>query len=998
MGVFSYTTLKRSTDCSPIFVVETTTITYSDSNERNEGGIPLNTQEESPRTRKEKKMKRKPEWMIKRKERKLALKHKRKQQHWFKRITFGFGRFVRRLLLAILLPLSIGLVGGILYYQANYEELVSSSIREGYEIAETIHPSHFEEIQPTIMLDGNGNTLREFKERNYKHLNLQDDDELYQKVSDVVTTIEDERFYKHEGFDYLGVGVAVIDYVRGGSLRGASTLTQQLVKNTYLSQEQTVERKLTEAVIAQKLEDVFTKREILEFYVNDAYYSHGNYGMETAAHYYFSKPTKELTHAQVATLIAIPNNPTIYDPINNPDNTIYRRNLVLELMARKELLPRDLVEEEKEKDLGLEITKFTLDNSLDDWAQSFAMESTVEELMRYEGFQFEYWFDTNEERSAYKQRYNDAYQRHYQNVLRGGYIIETSIDHDKQQRLQQVVDQNMQPFTAIDADGYYSKQAPSVVIDNRTNEVVAIVGGRSQENMGSFNRAYQSARQPGSATKPFLSFAPAIEKGLATETIRKDAPIKNGPGNWYSGYRGDMTLRYALTQSVNTVAYNLYQEVGMKFARNKLVEMEFKHLAPEDIYPTMSIGGWTYGTNPLEVASAVNTLANDGMYHRPTNVRKITSRRTDEVIYDRAEHEPKRVYESGVGYVTLNMMQSVISDGFNKSYSIGYPYEAGKSGSTNEYKELWFAGGTPYYSMTLYIGDNQPTAQNNRIVSSVLQNIYTDYMRPLHHGLDVIDFNRPQTVIQQRGNFWIRTSDDVDPQDSRKADEERRLSAIQNQQRERVDTLSYRIVHGLTLEQTEARERATEAQIEALEKYSLNGSTDMTYADRLLNEAEVSLEKVVREDIKASLSTRMRSAYGKIQAERAETIRIEEERIRLEEERIERERIAKELEEQRIREEEERLIREEEERIERERLAEEQRIRDEEERVRLEEERRIRKEQEEKEERQRREQEERDRLEQEERERLEQEELERLERERQEELDELEDVDEELEE
>ena len=906
-----------------------------------------------------------PQWWIDRKARKLAFKEKRAEQHWLKRTIFDIGRFLRRLTLTGLLLASFVLVIGIVIYKAKFEESISATIREGYEIAETIDPSHFEVIPPTVMKDTNGNVIREFKERNYRHLDLQEDDELFQKVSDVTTAIEDARFYNHQGFDYIGVGVAVLDYARGGSLRGASTLTQQLVKNTYLTQEQTMDRKITEAVIAQELENVFTKREILEFYVNDAYYAHGNYGMETAAHYYFSKPTKELTHAQVATLISIPNNPTIYSPLNNPDNTISRRNLVLRLLQEGGVLDEELVKEEQSKDLGLEITKTSNDNTVSGWAESFAMDSTVEELMRYEGFQFKYWFDTEEERTNYKQHYADVYQRHYQNVLRGGYTIETSIDPDKQQLLQRTVDNQTAHFTAIDEDGYYSKQAPSVVIDNRTNEVVAIVGGRTQENMGQFNRASKSAKQPGSSIKPFLSFAPAIESGLATGTMRKDAAIKGGPGNWYDGYRGDMTLRYALTQSVNTIAYNLYQEVGMENARQKLIDMEFSHLSPKDIYPTMAIGGWTYGTNPVEIASAFNTLTNDGMYHRPNNIRKITSRRTDEVIYDRAEHKPKRVYESGAGYATISMMQSVISDGFSGGYSFGYPYEAGKTGSTDGYREQWFVGGSPYYSMALYIGDNNPKDQNSRTTTPVLQGIFTNTMKPLHDGLPIIDYVRPQTVVEQNGNIWIRSKKDVDPQISRKGDEERRIATLQANQTERVDSLAYRIVHGLTLEQTETRERVAADQIKVLEKYSLRGSKDLTEAQRLRDDAQKSVDKVVRDEYKQDLESRLANAYRQVEVERDEIIWAEEEAKRIEQERIEQERLERERQDRLAREEEERIIREEKERIER---------------LEREEEERIERERQQQEDAER---EERQRLEQEQFEREEQERLEQEERERQ---------------
>lgn len=886
-----------------------------------------------------------------RRERKVRIKNERKEMHPAKRILYGTGRFVRRTIMVLLLIASFIVLSGSLLYKYKLEEVFSSSIRDGYEIAQSISPEDFSVVEPSVMYDTNGEVLRTFTERNFKYLDLQEDDELYDKVSKVTTAIEDERFYKHQGFDYLGVGVAVFDYaVKGNSLRGASTITAQLVKNTYLTQEQNIERKITEAVIAQELEKIFTKREILEFYLNDAYFANGNYGLETAAHYYYSKPTSELTYSEIASLVAIPNNPTIYNPIENPDNNTKRRNLILTLLGRNGIMDESEVKEEQEKELALEITETRIDNNIKGWAESFAMHSTVEEMMRYNGFSFEYWHSDNDSRKAYKERYNDIYHQTLQRIMRGGYVINTSIDRGMQEKLQATVDNAFSGYTAIDKNGYYKKQAPSVVIDNRTNEVVAIVGGRTQDDMGLFNRAYQSARQPGSATKPFLSYAPAFEKGLATGTIRKDAPINKGPGNWYAGYRGDMTLRTALEQSVNTIAYNLYQEVGMDFARQKLIDMEFNHLAPEDVYPTMAVGGWTYGTNPLEVASAFNTLVNDGMYYRPNNVRSISLVGSDDFFYNREEHVPKRVYQSGVGYVTLDVLQSTVRDSFVKSYSIGYDYEAAKTGTTNEVRELWIVGGTPHYSMASYIGDNDPAPQNSNASSNVLRRIYTSYMKDIHKGLEVKDFEKPQTVAERGNNLWVRTKKDEDPQKQRLANEASRVQSHINRQAERVDSLSYRIKHGLSLKQAVAREKSAEALIQKIEAYDLDGSKDLSQASEFRRDAENAIEKVVRSEEKRNLSIRLDKAYSRVVANRDAIIAREESLKRAEEERVREE---KRREEEKIRLEEELIEREKEEerrRIEKEKMEEERRIKEEEERKR---------------EQERREKEEKERLEQE---------------------------------
>lgn len=873
-----------------------------------------------------------------RQDKKEILREKRKEMHPVKRTIWGFGRFFRKTIMVLLLVMSLVILAGGVLYKYKLEDVFSASIRDGYEIANTISSEDFNVIDPTVLYDTNGEALRTFTERNFKYLDLQEDDELYKKVSEVTTVIEDERFYKHQGFDYLGVGVAVFDYaIRGNSLRGASTITAQLVKNTYLTQEQNIERKITEAVIAQEIENKFTKREILEFYLNDAYFANGNYGLETASHYYYSKPVKELTYGEVASLVAIPNNPTIYNPVKNPENNIKRRNLILTLLGKSETLGIEEVEAEQNKELVLDITVTSIDNNIKGWAESFAMHSAVEEMMRYNGFNFEYWHSDNDSKKSYQERYNDIYHQTLQRIMRGGYAIETSIDKDMQSKLQSTVDNAFRGYTATDKDGYLQKQAPTVVIDNRTNEVVAIVGGRTQDNMGLFNRAYQSARQPGSATKPFLSYAPAFEKGMATDTIRKDSPIKNGPRNWYKGHRGDMTLRTALEQSVNTIAYNLYQEIGMDFARQKLIDMEFGHLAPEDVYPTLAIGGWTHGTNPLEVASAFNTLTNDGMYYRPNNLRKISLLGSEDYFYSREEHTPKKIYQSGVGYVTLDVMKSTVKNSFVKGYSFDYEYEAAKTGTTNDARELWIVGGTPYYSMSSYIGDNDPAPQNSSASTKILQNIYKNYMKDIHKGLEVKDFDRPQTVIERNGNLWVRTEKDEDPQKKRLADEASRVQGHINRQNERVELLSYRIKHGVTLKQAVSREKAAEALIQKLEVYELDGSKDLSEASELKRSAENAIEKVVRSNEKNSLSVQLDKAYRRVVANRDAIIANIERQKRAEEDRIHEE---KRREEEKIRleqEEVERQKRAEEQRIEKERLDKERKELDE---ARKEEERR----------------------------------------------------------
>lgn len=837
---------------------------------------------------------------IKRKQKKADKKARRKSRHIIVRILFGTFRWLGR---GLVLGIILAFIGISVFWSKKGEE-ISNYITEGYEISETIDKAHFAKVEPTVLLDGNGKQLREFKERNYHYISLAEDDELFQKVSDVVVSIEDERFYQHKGFDYYGVGIAVINYIRGGDLRGASTITQQLVKNTYLTQEQTMGRKVTEAVIAQELEKALTKREILEYYVNDNYYSQGQYGLATAALYYYSKNVSELSAGELAVLTGIPNNPTLYDPITNPENALHKRNVILAKMLELGKLTQAEYDSEKAKPIELKITKTAVDNSVTDYGESFAIHNAIEEVMKVNGFPFKYWFETNEERDEYKTAYYDQYEMTRQDIMRGGYVIETSIQPEMQKTLQKAVDNALAGYTATNPEtGLYKKQAASTIIDNQTHEVVAIVGGRSQEG-NSYNRAYLSARQPGSSIKPFLSYATAFEKGLATETTRQDKAIKNGPKNWYSGYRGSMTLRYALEQSVNTVAYRLMAEVGTEYAINKLADMEFQSLHPSDNNAIVSVGGFTQGATTVEMANALHTLTNDGQFLQPTNVRKIISTKTGTTLYERSEEEPKEVYQSGVGYVTLDAMKSVTKNGSGKKSDWGYPHLATKTGTTDLAKDLWLIGATPYYSASVFVGNDTPAEQDTATLNLVVAKIFKSSMGALHEGKKVIDFVKPASVVSSGKNLWVSPKQENHQQDKRLSNEASRIQTVKANLQKHLAGQDYRLVHGLSYDEEMKRERVADAKITLLEQFTLSEPSDMKQVDDYYQEAKESVKSVKRSVAFKELDARLKTAYANKSAEKHDL----EAQIKYEKQLKEQKRAEKERQEQREQQELEELL------------------------------------------------------------------------------------------
>lgn len=768
-----------------------------------------------------------------------AKKLKRKQRKWYVKLPVNVFKFI---MWSIVLGV-VGIVIGASLLWGKFGDEVSNSITEGFAISKTISKEQFEKVEPTKLYDKDNNLIKELKERNFQYLSFSEDDELYKKISDTVVSIEDERFYRHKGFDYYGVVVSGVSYaLGGGELRGASTITQQLVKNTYLSQEQTMTRKIKEAVIAQELEKKFSKREILEFYVNDNYYGNGQYGLATASQYYYGKPVADLSVGELAVLTGIPNNPTIYDPINQPENSFKKRNVILGKMLELKKIDEKTYAVESQKKLTLNVTPSDIDNSITKYDQSFALFHAVENVMKANGFRFEYWFDSNENLAAYQEDYDKVFLKTREDILKGGYVIETSIDSQKQDILQQAVDNGLSGFFSKNEEtGLYLKQASATTIDNKTNEVVAIVGGRSQEG-NTYNRAYLGARQPGSAMKPFLAYAPAFENGYVPQSIIEDRAITNGPKNWYSGYKGNVSIQYALDQSINTIAYRLMDEAGTKKVMKKLSNMEFRALRPEDNNPITAVGGFTQGVTTAEMTSAMATLVNGGQYVQATNVRKITKSTTDEVVYDKSKEQKKQIYEDGASYLTLEAMKGVVDNGTGKSADWGYKNLGGKTGTTDGNKDLWFTGTTPHYSTSVWVGDDIPSTQGE--LSYITQGIFRNVMKQLHVGKSDVDFAMPNSVYRRGNLYYHNKTNSNEKQDTRLKEEKSRKANELQAQKTRLTEQDYRIIHGLSKSEEESRERKAQSKIQLLKDYTLYSVEDFDKTTSYYNKAIKAIELV----------------------------------------------------------------------------------------------------------------------------------------------------------
>lgn len=730
------------------------------------------------------------------------------------------------------------------YGYCKYGDKVKTVINDSYKVTDTITEKSFNTRKPTQFYDKNGELIKEFTSADYEYITKE---EVNPYVFEAFVSIEDERFYEHGAIDIKGMLRAVMKLVqsKGDVVQGGSTITQQLAKNTFLTMDRTMWRKLSEMIIAHDIENKFSKDDILEFYINNIYFGNGCYSVETASQYYFQKSTKELSISEVALLAGIPNNPTYYNPVKNLNNAIERRNIILGKMLELEKITQTEYDEAIKEKVELNIKPMDV-SSENDYALDFAIYNATRELMKNEGFIFRYTFTDNEDRANYFEEYNEEYAEKQKKLLAGRYVVETSIDKEKQAMLQAQVDQVLSKYTQTNEDtGLYKKQASSVLIDNETGEVQAIVGGRTQDG-NTFNRAYLGVRQPGSTIKPLVSYTPAFEGRYIPSSTYNDAPIANGPQNDDYSYRGQVNLKYAVDISINTIPFRLIQN-DVQGSLQYLKNMEFKYITPDDVTPIVALGGFTKGTTVVEIASGYSTLARNGEFISPTNVRKITDQVLEQTIYEN-KHESIKVYDSGASYLMVDVLKSVLSEPYSTGYKVAmknYPYQMGKTGTTDKSKDCWFVGSTPYYSCAVWVGDDIPAPQN-MFGGNEPGTIWKGFMEQIHEGLEVVDFEKPSSIIEENGvlknTMYVAESN----RKQRLREEQNRIKVENQKNIERIEAEEYRIKYGLTKKQEEENERLAERYVNELRGYKLIDKQQYEELDQLIDDTSKAIDDVKR--------------------------------------------------------------------------------------------------------------------------------------------------------
>lgn len=633
---------------------------------------------------------------------------------------------------------------GLILYAAVKPEL--DKCREiAYDKLAQMDRSDFSMLSDTVIYDKDGKQIGLINAGHYQYMDI---NHISMNLQNGYIAQEDRRFKNHNGVDWIATfraGLALIKH--GGEVtQGGSTITQQVIKNTYLTQERTFTRKIVEILLAPELEKKYSKADIIEFYCNTNFYGHRCYGVEAASLYYFGKHAEDLAPEEAAVLIGISNSPSAYDPVSHPNASKNKRDDVLKSMNEVGYLSNE--DYEKAVSSPLKIVQKETEGTDENYQSSYAIHCAALELMKMDGFEFQYTFDNKEDYTLYSERYTTAYSEQSDRIRAGGFQIYTSLDSGLQAVLQTQIDASLSGFTELQENGKFALQGAGVIVDNKTNYVTAIVGGRGADDP--FNRAYLSARQPGSTIKPLIDYGPAFDTGEYYPTrMVNDHKWEKGPSNSGRRYFGNVTVREALNRSLNTVAWQILEDIGIDFGLSYLGEMEFQKLSYVDNQvPSLSIGGFTNGVRVVDMAKGYSTLANGGVYNDRTCIVKILHEKEGELTKDMTPFA-KQVYRSDSAFMLTDVLKGTFTSPYGTGRGLGLENDmpaAGKTGTTNSSKDTWFCGYTPYYTAAVWVGYDIPRNMPGIYGATYAGKIWKNVMDEIHQGLPPLDWEQPDTV------------------------------------------------------------------------------------------------------------------------------------------------------------------------------------------------------------------------------------------------------------
>lgn len=559
-------------------------------------------------------------------------------------------------------------------------------------------------------------------------------DKIPKHLQDAFVAIEDQRFYKHHGVDLKRTTGAVLNYVlKGDSSYGGSTITQQLVKNITNDRERSKTRKIREMVRSVLLESKVSKEQILEMYLNTIYLSQGANGVEAAANEYFAKDVSKLTLAESACIAGITQYPATYDPILNPENNEKKRKTIL-----KKMLELKFINEEEYTEAVNTKLEFHQGKERERGIQSYFLDHLFEVLLD----------------DLIEKGYSEQFATNM--IYNGGLKIYSTVDPEVQRAMEDVFEDDSS-FPRL--GGSKQPQSAMVVSDPQTGEVKGIVGGRGKKDGNRvLNRVTQTTRQPGSSIKPIAVYAPAIDLGIVNlSTNVEDSPIEIGgwkPKNYSGGYRGWVSVRSAVAHSYNIPAVRVLEEVtveeSFRYLKDKLkistlVSSETKNgkTYTDKNLSSLALGGLTNGVTVMDMNAAYCAFANDGIYTEPSVYTKVYD--ADGRILLEKEPQKSRAFSEETAYLTNLLLKGVVTGGTGGGAQISNIDTCGKTGTTDDDKDRWFIGYTPYYVGSVWFGYDTPKTISYGGTNPALA-AWKKVMTKIHKPLAAKHFTEPDGV------------------------------------------------------------------------------------------------------------------------------------------------------------------------------------------------------------------------------------------------------------
>ncbi|WP_181833233.1 PBP1A family penicillin-binding protein [Bacillus taeanensis] len=578
-----------------------------------------------------------------------------------------------------------------------------------------------QEPKSSVIYDKDNKEVRYLVGKEYRKYTAIED--IPKNVQRAFIAVEDIRFYDHAGIDIKRIAGAVLANIKNGfGSEGASTITQQVVKNSLLSSEKTLERKINEAYLAVKLEENYSKNEILEMYLNNIYFGEGAYGVAAAADTYFNKSLHQLTTAEIALLAGLPQRPSGYNPYNYPKVAEERRNTVLALMKKHEVI----TEEEDKEAKRIPVEEMLYIKKQNESQYDAFIDKVVKELV-----------DKGISETV---------------IYNGGLKIYTTLDQDAQTHVEKVL-------STDEYVTYQDEQLRSgiVLMDTQTGEIRAIGSRRNGEEKVAkgWNYALDNKRQPGSTVKPILAYGPGIEhfKWSTYEQFLDEKVEIYGKEiqNWDEEYHGYIDMSESLRQSYNIPAVKAYLEVGPEKAKAFAEKVGLKL---DEIYPSYAIGGFKHGLSPLDLAGAYAAFGNRGMYQEPYAVKKVVFPDGKEEQYG---SEPVQAMHDYTAYMMTDLLKTVVEKGTGRAAAVeGLPV-AGKTGTTNLPEgisgkgtaDVWFAGFTTRYTAAVWSGYDATTQETyiKEQYDDVSKEIFKEVIAYVSKNIETPDFTKPSSVM-----------------------------------------------------------------------------------------------------------------------------------------------------------------------------------------------------------------------------------------------------------